>query len=455
MSAAMNENPRVLLLDFWSDKNRGDAAMQIALVEMVRRRLPGSSISVMAAYGSNQWPAFVDELDQTAHRVDDVVGGIRPTFVPFEEGIAPSRGRRRAAGLLWTVVGACLLPLWWLIGRFRLLDPLMPAPLRRSVGVLRAADLVVWNGRNFRSNSARREPYEIWHLLYNPLVALLFGKPVACIGASVWPLQHPLSRALFRLVVGRTFFTSFREQSSFDYAGQLLAGATCRVELLPDLSLVALPDERDGGRPQAERGVLRRLGLTVVDWEGNGVGAQNRYRSALLDYLEAFLMGAGTEVVLIPQVTYAMEATGSLEHAILERLGPDRVSVLTGDPTVPELTSVYAGVDLLLATRMHSAIFALSQGTPVVTIPYDRGGKWGILDMMGAPDTDVAYETVTAGALRDKVEVAWERRSATADSVRAALPRLKTAVWSNIDIPISMFLAGTDGSDDLVAAAHG
>lgn len=130
-------------------------------------------------------------------------------------------------------------------------------------------------------------------------------------------------------------------------------------------------------------------------------------------FLGHFLDGGGTEVVLIPQVTLEMERTDSIERTLVEKLGADRVRVVGGSPSVMELTSLYAGIDLLIATRLHSAVFALCQGTPVVAIPYDAGAR----------DLDVPFNGLTADLLAHKIEAVWERREELITSVREALRR--------------------------------
>jgi colanic acid/amylovoran biosynthesis protein len=299
---------------------------------------------------------------------------------------------------------------------------------------------VLWKGRNFRASNAVREPYELWALLYNPVVAFMFGKPVMCIGGSMWPLRNPVARFMLRAVAGRTFFFSVREHSSYERAVALLHGKRTQIELLPDLSLASLPPGGPTNRSTHESSAgPRRLGVTVVDWPGSGEAARNRYREALLGFLRRFLEREGTEVVLVHQVTYRMEDTSSLEETLLRGLASERVSAVEGSPNVDELISIYSTMDLLVATRMHSAIFALSQGTPVVTIPYDAGGKWGILDMMGARDVEVPFVSVTAESLERKVDEVWARRSELLATVRENLPALAAAVEDNVRIPVETY----------------
>lgn len=443
MSPPAAEPKNVLLLDVWSDRNRGDAAMQIALVRLIRRRLPQSRITAMTVLGANQSSTIAGEFDETGPLVDEIVGGFRPTTAPIGSRQARALWVRKAVGAASLLAGFVALPIWPVAARSRAVRALLPRSLQRTVLAMQSADLVIWRGRNFRANSIGREPVEVWTRIYNPLVALMLGKPVACIGSSVWPLRHPLARLMVRSVAGRALFVSLREQASFDCAATLLHDKPVRLELLPDLSLVIVAGEKASIAHRQLPAKPARLGVTLNDWRGCGRKAHDEYVRALVRFLGRFLEGGGTEVVLIPQVTLAMERADSIERILVEKLGADRVRVVAGSPSVMELTSLYAGIDLLIATRLHSAVFALCQGTPVVAIPYDAGAKWGVLDTIGARDLDVPFDGLTADLLARKVEAVWERREELLASVRAALPAAVGAIETAVDTAVAMYVNGT------------
>ena len=429
---------RVVFLDFWSDKNRGDAAMQIVQVKMLRSIVPKSYITVMAAFGANQHECLADELDETSPLVDRLVGGLRATFVPFGSKALEKSALRKILNILALCFGILMLPIWFLVGKTAMLDVFFPDAWRDSIKALRECDLVLWNGRNFRVDSIRREPYEIWNLLYNPVVALIFGKPIAAIGASIWSLRDPLARFLLRDVMGKAFFVSLREEVSMRNAKELLVGKSTRLELLPDLSLALLNEQSNFRDVRSVPENLNCMGVTVVDWVNSGESARQGYIHALCGFLKEFLKSPENSVVLIPQVTYDMEKTGGLEGELMRELDGN-VTIWSGTPKVSELVNLYASLDFLVATRMHSAIFALSSGTPVVTIPYDVGGKWGILDMMGASDISVPFDSITVSALQSKVEEVWTRRSDILGNVRQKLPDLSMRVEDNLRIPLSIY----------------
>ena len=420
--------------------------MQVALVQLVRERLPESRITAMAAFGANQWPALRGEFDETGPLVDDFVGGIRPWLLgPFESGPLRIPVVRKLVSAGYALVALWMLLLWPIFGRAPKLDALLPGSTRRSIAALRSADLVLWNCRNIRGDSAVTEPYQVWGRTYNALAAILLRKPVACIGASIWPLRSPLSRAIARSVLGRCVFVSVRDGSSYDYARSLLRDKPRELRLLPDLSLFLLARSSTGVRQLPPEPLA--LGLTVVDYHMSGEKARRAYIAALRGYLTEFLGRDGTTVLLIPQVTTAWQSTAALEADLLRGLDQTRVRRETGHPTVRQLTAIYGSVDLLIATRMHSAIIALAQGTPVVTIPYVAGGKWGILDMMGANDVAIPFVGIDADGLGRKVESVWKRRSELLASVAVRLPVLAREVEESVAIPVRIFESRAARSD--------
>ena len=88
---------KILLLDFWSEKNRGDAAMQQALIRMTRQYFKSSRVYVCMAYGFNQAHKFIDHFDYTLKEgVDDLLPGFFPTFFPMK---IPHSSNHRSLGI--------------------------------------------------------------------------------------------------------------------------------------------------------------------------------------------------------------------------------------------------------------------------------------------------------------------------------------------------------------------
>jgi polysaccharide pyruvyl transferase WcaK-like protein len=435
---------RIVLLDFWSEKNRGDAAMQIALIELVRKHFPDAKVSVVGAYGYNQWPEFLTELDYTRDLIPDIVGGFRRTFFPLRS-IDKSDNRLVKFVRYGINIATELVLLFGLTrpGIRRFLLKYAPQGMRQALERIMSADLIIWNGRNFQCNSRWKEPFVYWNLLYNPLVCMMLQKPVICIGASVWDIKTVLGRELLRFAFRRLVFMSVREPRSFKNVQELLGQDGGQVRLLPDLSFWVLQREaKFDAERVAGRTYMQRVGITLMDWWGEGQEARQKYINAICRLIEFVVQELRGKIIIVPQVTYRPENTDRIFRDIFSGLPSvcqKHVYRIEKELTIKELLKVYGNLDFLIATRMHSAIFALASGTPVVAIAYDSGAKWGILEMLGAGEIIIPFRDVSAEGLVSKVMEVWSNRVALLGVVGKHLSELYLSVEDHIRLARDMY----------------
>ena len=378
--------PRVvLLLDFASEMNRGDAAMQDALIEMTRRYLPGYARKVVCVYGANQRPAFPAHFDASIRAGAEILPGLRPTYNPLDSASKDVRAKKLRNLLNMGFSYAALLAFAVTGGRLALVPGASDA-----LAAIRGADVVIWNGRNFRDRKGIGEIYDLLAMLLHPLFCFALGKRVYALGVSIWPLHYRISRGLLKFALGRCEYVTARERNSLDYATGTLG--LRNVRLLPDLSYNFLR-RIDGQRPNRDP---KRVSLTLVDWTEDGPEVLLRYVASMRRVVNE-LVARGFEIDVVPQVYYEWESYRDLLDEVLRdvRSNP-AVRVIERNMTAEDLADQYARSALLVATRMHSAIFALTRRTRVLAIPYDAGGKWAILTDLGMdPAYMESYQTVT------------------------------------------------------------
>jgi colanic acid/amylovoran biosynthesis protein len=93
-------------------------------------------------------------------------------------------------------------------------------------------------------------------------------------------------------------------------------------------------------------------------------------------------------------------------------------------PLTPSLLkSVYGRMDVFIGTRMHSNIFALSEGVPCLAIGYMHKTR-GIAEMAGMSEWVLDIDDVTSGALIEKLEELWQVRQAVRQALCKILPSL-------------------------------
>lgn len=417
----VSDRSTILILDFSSETNIGDIALQEGLISLLRRHYPGIRLTATTIFGANQTVDTGKHFQTLFLKRDIEVGGaLRPTFYPVGE--LPKNiylfELLNILGLLFGLLWAMLLNLFPVAaGR------ILPANYRKTLSLLQEADFIVWKGKNFRNTSWLIEPYRVMSRLYMPIVCHILGKPMACVGVSVWPLTNVLSRTALRAVLSRCVHISVRERASAEALETLFKDAVRKPEIAhyPDLSFALLREQAPKSPPVADA-PLSTIALTLVDWTGSGLAARERYIDALVALVEHGVEKYGAEFVVVPQVTKTWEAADYIAEQILSRVNETTrgyMRIAEAEHGVEGVLAIYEKADFLIATRMHSAIFALAVGTPVIAIPYDDGAKWGILDDLGAGAHRIPYYAVTSEALIAEFEAVISNRSAYMTEVNA------------------------------------
>jgi len=116
------------------------------------------------------------------------------------------------------------------------------------------------------------------------------------------------------------------------------------------------------------------------------------------------------EIIIIPQVTYPPEDPYNISRLIVEKSGVD-VKIIHEDLTLDELLKLYSFCDFVIATPVHSAIFSLMVGTPVIAIVYDDGFKHtGIMKMFGMERYVLSFYSLNLQLLIETFSKAWVNR---------------------------------------------
>ncbi|NJP07613.1 MAG: hypothetical protein HC837_19340 [Chloroflexaceae bacterium] len=165
------------------------------------------------------------------------------------------------------------------------------------------------------------------------------------------------------------------------------------------------------------------LGITTINWaeQNRSFKRQAIYETALLDAARWFIEQEGGRVVCLPQVCgpSLMEEDMLPARRIAAQLGnaSDALMVIETAPPTDVLHAAYGLTDLLIGTRMHSNIFALTNGVPVVAIGY-RHKTMGMMEMLGLERYVIDIAQVDSNTLTALLQAAWNEHA----TLRAQLP---------------------------------
>ena len=411
---------KILLVNLHSAHNAGDTVLLRTMLAELRRVFPQAEITL----SMSDWRSY-----QGQERVLNA-------FTSWFKEMSYAQNRWRPAALLaapWLILVALMAAISrrWL-GRALIL----PLPVRHGelVRAYAEADLVISNpGGYLYSSGAVGLPFML--TVGSIAYALLTGKPTYTMPQTVGPIFRARDEWLLRRVLPRLRLCLLRDQDSVQVIERAHVRAS-RAIVVPDLAFLYSEDDDDGADRLTEALAIPRdgsamLGVTVINW-----GAQNRrflaqaaYEQAIADALRAWISLTGGTVVLFPQVCGPLAADD-------DRVPARRVAALLCDlsahvrvvqEALPPalLRTLYGRMDLFFGTRLHSNIFALTTGTPVVAIAY-QAKTFGTLRLFGLEGRVLRIEECAGDRATHLLLQGWRDRAILRTQVAQALPRVQS-----------------------------
>ena len=410
----MNEN--ILLINIHSSMNVGDAALLQVTLQQLRLKFP-----------SSQMLLCMDDPD--SHK------GSEKTVQSIFSWVYPFRNDRKSG---WNYIQLCILlpvsliPLLSqrLFGRRIWL--FTPARMRKIVSAYLDADLVVSKPGGFLYSSGRGISLLI--AIYSIIYAYWAGKPVYIFPQSIGPFNHKWESFLMRKLLERVRIVMLREPISFQLVKDL-GLRNPRVHLIPDSAFCLQDAGAEAGRNWLQqRGInpqpgLPILGMTAINWgaQNKAFDLQSEYEAACVAAIRYFAEKINGRVILFPQVygPLASQDDRIPAHRISDQLAYLAGMVKVIDEPIPAelLKSIYGWMDVFIGTRMHSNIFALSKGVPVVAIGYLHKTE-GIARMVGIEKWVIDIRQMHGDVLQEKLAELWSVRQEWRQKIQLKIPSL-------------------------------
>ncbi len=407
---------KILLINIHSSKNVGDAALLHVTLQQLEKNFSSSEITLCMDDPSSH--------SGQGHVIQSIFSWVHP----FKSNEKTGWNYLHLALLL----PATLIPLLSQKLFMRKIWLFSPNSIRDIVSAYLDADLVVSKPGGFLYSSGRGISLLI--AIYSILYAHLAGKPVYILPQSIGPLNHFWEKILIRWLMERVRILMVREPISFNLIKEIgVQNPNC--QLIPDLAFAmeASPHEA-GGDWLIQHGINPKigfplLGMTVINW-----GEQNKAFDFQADYEEAccaairyFIEKINGRVVLFPQVWGPLRSQDDRipAHRLLESLSDIAGGIKVIDKPIPAelLKSIYGWMQIFIGTRMHSNIFALSEGVPIIAIGYLHKTE-GIAQMAGIEQWTIDIRHVHGNILRDKLIELWPERRVWRERIQMTIPKL-------------------------------
>lgn len=399
---APNQNlMNILIINLHSALNLGDDAIMAATLEALQGKFPAAKIS-LAANDPASWGKYDDV---------EVIGSLTAQLIYLQEG----RWQARYLSTLWYLL---LLPT--VIAAYRLLGRRLTFG-SRLLAAYHNADLVLsCGGGNFYAHTAF-SPFFIWSLISLGL-AVGLDKKVVMLPQSIGPIEGAAQRLISRLLFNRVQLIMSREEETTHFLTEELKVDTPLLQL-PDLAF-GLPPAPPPPDPPPSGADGRRIGVTVIDRaaQRKGFDRQQAYEQALEQCLVKLGRQHRAHLYIFVQC-YGPDdshddrrAAYRLYHRLEKHNLP--LSLLDTFRDARQIKAAYCHMDCLIGSRMHTAIFGLSNQTPVALIAY-QPKAFGLMAGFGLSPYCVDIEQVTAGQLYTLVSDLLEDRPALKDQIKS------------------------------------
>lgn len=283
---------------------------------------------------------------------------------------------------------------------------------RRLLAAYYNADMVVsCGGGNFYAHHPR-SPALVWALLSLAFGQAL-GKQTVMLPQSVGPIEGKLQRRLASGILSRVSCLLVREPRSAIFLTQVLKIRRPAV-LLPDLAFGLPPSAPI--RPDDPADSTVKIGLTIIDR-----GAQDRqfqrqaaYEKNLQELLEKLGRYKRSEVHIFVQC-YGPSPDQDDRHAArrVYQVLQDRLPAVTLHADFTDALAIqaaYRSMDLIIGTRLHTGILALSCGVPAILISY-QPKTLGVMELLKLQEYCRDIEQLEAGGLYELACQVLENKS--------------------------------------------
>jgi polysaccharide pyruvyl transferase WcaK-like protein len=373
---------RIGLLTPYNGSNLGDATIQTAVIENLRRRdstleFLGITLDPDDTASRHRISAFpITGLSVASYSEALVLHCTAPVFatVPAAEREVPEQpGRLRQLIKATPLLGPMLK---FLVGKWRALGKLPPEArhLWRSFQAVRTLDLLLVSGGG-QLDEEFGGPWGHPYVLFRwAMLSRLAGTRLAVASVGAHHMNRPLTRFFIRTALASASYRSYRDPGSQHQLSRW--GFTRNDPCVPDLALsLRVPAAPNGGRPSEPSvvGLSPMIYGHASHWPTSRPEVYEEYSRRLAEFAK-WLLDRGHRLLLFQSSGADQVAAADLRARLLDLAGPeaDRRVLEPGVLTVDQFFREVAAADYVVASRLHGVMMSHMLGKPVLAISFDR-----------------------------------------------------------------------------------
>lgn len=405
------KSKEVLLVNVHSILNSGDSALLWLNLRQLMNVFPNANFSALVNYPTESFDEYFTKL---------IV--LPSPFALIKAGSEESswiKVTKLLVGCIITIIGL-VLPMSLLSNSHS--NWLKIAYIYRSVDVVAAV-----SGAQLVSLGKYSWPLIVSSI---PIIfAHIFRKPLYVMPQSIGPFRWKWEKKLVRLIYSRASIVFLRDKISMNLASEIgIAEKKVIFSSDPGFSLPMASRER-ALKIMSGYGYLpgkKSIGITIISRLSRAYDRENikSYYRTLANSLDRFSQVFNVDIYIFDQVTgpSSDENDGIAAELLLNTLTAKQVRIVHVQERLNpmELKACYSLMDMFIASRLHSGIFAMSSGVPTLFIGYNPKTR-GILEAIGMDQWMVDLTNLDSDNFWELLCKTWENRKSIADMTLPAV----------------------------------
>lgn len=380
---------KILITNVYNTKNKGDAAIVSVMIKELKKIFKEAEVSISTIEATSDESSFENTKVLTSF---------------FHEAIYTDN--RLIFRIVKTFYYLIFSILWVAIYRLtRIKLQIFSVKILKLLNEYTDSDLIIAAGGGYLlgRNNIHGTITIILHL-HSFVITKLLGKKQVLFTQTVGPFENYFQFFVAKLVLRKVDFIIVREKISEKLLKKMQIDEN-RYSICPDIAFLFKCNSSTDIRyifndiKIDDRKLL--IGLTVKQCLLDD--QQTKYEKAIAGLINYILKEHKAKIVFIPQVT-------AFEHNDDDRIVANRIKHYINDNidvhfidkelSHHEVKLLYSKLDFLIATRMHSAIFALTSFIPIIAIAYEYK-TIGVMEDLGLKNWVIEIKEVNESRLID------------------------------------------------------
>lgn len=420
-----------LLIHSYSELNKGDAGIILATVQNIRKEDKDSKIFLYSTYGYND-KQFEEQHEFLKKYVDGIVPALFPELFLKIGNEHHYGSKAKAISLVWHLIRSSFL----------LLSPsffsfLLHSKEKKSLELMQKSDYIISKGGSFLCNEgSNREFFALWRLFHPFFLAKKFNKQTSIFGQSLGPVKGYFSRILFQFGIKKVDDIYIRETKTLELLkedGILLKN----YYIVPDIAF-SLNDDEGKVDEIISKDNDFKMGMTIVDFPFKTLKEKERYIDTICSTIKYIVNKYDAKVYIYPQVITIMpDGTTDirLTKKIFSLLSDEikkNVTILEKNYSPMDLKKMYGLMDIFIATRLHSAIFALANNVPTINISYHGTKSEGTFELLGLDNYVLRITNIDKMLLQEKVDNLISKNSQIKLKIETNMRKIENTINTSI-----------------------